>query len=123
MTNLKKPGCLYLLTAWYTRKEVGKRTALLYCGSLISGAFSGLIAAGITDGLAGARGIAAWRWLFIIEGALTVMRKDHLHSTSKTNSHIGICGPAIHFHNPGFAENNLLAYRRGKGACRLETGS
>ncbi|CAI7652579.1 unnamed protein product [Penicillium pancosmium] len=66
------PGCLYLLTAWYTRKEVGKRTALLYCGSLISGAFSGLIAAGITDGLAGARGIAAWRWLFIIEGALTV---------------------------------------------------
>ncbi|KAJ5408582.1 hypothetical protein N7509_002465 [Penicillium cosmopolitanum] len=70
--NQYQPGCLYLLTAWYTRKEVGKRTALLYCGSLISGAFSGLIAAGITDGLAGARGIAAWRWLFIIEGALTV---------------------------------------------------
>ncbi|KAJ5973707.1 MFS general substrate transporter [Penicillium waksmanii] len=67
-----RPGCLYLLTAWYTRKEVGKRTALFYCGSLISGAFSGLIAAGITHGLAGARGIAAWRWLFIIEGALTV---------------------------------------------------
>lgn len=71
-----KPGCLYLLTAWYTRKEVGKRTALLYCGSLISGAFSGLIAAGITSGMAGARGIAAWRWLFIIEGALTVSYKN-----------------------------------------------
>ncbi|PWY69394.1 MFS transporter [Aspergillus eucalypticola CBS 122712] len=66
------PGCLYLLSAWYTRKELGKRTALLYAGSLISGAFSGLIAAGITSGLNGARGIAAWRWIFVIEGALTI---------------------------------------------------
>jgi len=61
-----------LLSAWYTRKELGKRTALLYSGSLLSGAFSGLIAAGITNGLAGAQGIAAWRWLFIIEGVITV---------------------------------------------------
>ncbi|GLI78080.1 hypothetical protein PoHVEF18_006379 [Penicillium ochrochloron] len=66
------PGCLYLLSAWYTRKELVKRTALLYSGSLLSGAFSGLIAAGITSGLNGNRGIAAWRWLFIIEGAITV---------------------------------------------------
>ncbi|KAJ5748269.1 MFS general substrate transporter [Penicillium nucicola] len=67
------PGCLYLLSAWYTRKELVKRTALLYSGSLISGAFSGLIAAGITHGLSGARGISAWRWLFIIEGAITAL--------------------------------------------------
>ncbi|RAK79349.1 MFS general substrate transporter [Aspergillus fijiensis CBS 313.89] len=66
------PGCLYLLSAWYTRKELGKRTALLYSGSLLSGAFSGLISAGITSGLNGARGLGAWRWLFIIEGSLTV---------------------------------------------------
>ncbi|CAG8103583.1 unnamed protein product [Penicillium olsonii] len=66
------PGCLYLLSAWYTRKELVKRTAFLYSGSLISGAFSGLIAAGITNGLSGARGISAWRWLFIIEGAITI---------------------------------------------------
>ncbi|KAN0096682.1 MFS general substrate transporter [Hyaloscypha variabilis] len=66
------PGCLYYLSAWYTRKELVKRTAVLYSGSLLSGAFSGLIAAGITDGLNGARGLSAWRWLFIIEGALTV---------------------------------------------------
>jgi hypothetical protein len=46
---------------------------VLYSGSLLSGAFSGLIAAGITDGLNGARGLSAWRWLFIIEGALTVI--------------------------------------------------
>ncbi|PVH98164.1 MFS general substrate transporter [Periconia macrospinosa] len=67
------PGCMSCLTAWYTRKELAFRTALLYCGSLLSGAFSGLIAAGITADLDGKLGIAAWRWLFIIEGAITVV--------------------------------------------------
>ncbi|KAB2581349.1 Major facilitator superfamily [Lasiodiplodia theobromae] len=67
------PGCLYYLSAWYTRKELVLRTAILYSGSLISGAFSGLIAAGITDNMAGARGLGAWRWLFIIEGAITIV--------------------------------------------------
>ncbi|KAL3463135.1 major facilitator superfamily domain-containing protein [Aspergillus heterothallicus] len=66
------PGCLYLLSCWYTRTEMVKRTALLYSGSLISGAFSGLIAAGVTKNLNGAKGLLAWRWLFIIEGAITI---------------------------------------------------
>lgn len=67
------PGCLYYLSCWYTRKELGFRTALLYSGSLISGAFSGLIAAGITGDMDGDLGLRAWRWLFIIEGAITVV--------------------------------------------------
>ncbi|RAL59817.1 hypothetical protein DID88_000446 [Monilinia fructigena] len=53
-------------------KELVKRTALFYSGSLLSGAFSGLISAGITNGLNGAKGLSAWRWLFIVEGAITV---------------------------------------------------
>jgi hypothetical protein len=52
--------------AWYIRKELAFRTALLYCGSLISGAFSGLIAAGITARIDRKLDIEAWRWLFII---------------------------------------------------------
>ncbi|KAF7861440.1 hypothetical protein EAF04_008005 [Stromatinia cepivora] len=67
------PGCLYYLSCWYTRKELGLRTALLFSGSLISGAFSGLIAAGITEGMDGVKGLLAWRWLFIIEGSITVV--------------------------------------------------
>ena len=66
------PGCLFFLSSWYTRKELGFRTALLYSGSLLSGAFSGLISAGITNGLDGAKGLRAWRWLFIIEGIITI---------------------------------------------------
>ncbi|KAJ5682962.1 hypothetical protein N7462_006127 [Penicillium macrosclerotiorum] len=67
------PGCLYFLSAWYTRKELGFRTAALYSGSLLSGAFSGLIAAGITGNMDHKRGLRAWRWLFIIEGAITIV--------------------------------------------------
>lgn len=67
------PGCLFFLSSWYTRKELGFRTAMLYSGALISGAFSGLITAGIKHGLDGARGLRAWRWMFIIEGAITIV--------------------------------------------------
>ncbi|KAK0385988.1 hypothetical protein NLU13_5705 [Sarocladium strictum] len=67
------PGCLYFLSCWYTRKELGVRTTYLYTGSLISGAFSGLISAGITKNMDGSLGLRAWRWLFIIEGVITVV--------------------------------------------------
>jgi sugar phosphate permease len=67
-----QPGCLYYLSCWYTRKELGFRTAILYSGALISGAFSGLIAAGVRGNLDGARGLRAWKWLFIIEGVVTI---------------------------------------------------
>ena len=46
---------------------------MFYSGSLISGAFSGLIAAGITKNMDGSLGLRAWRWLFIIEGCITVV--------------------------------------------------
>ncbi|KAI0723106.1 MFS general substrate transporter [Earliella scabrosa] len=66
------PGALFLLSKWYKRSELGVRTALLSCGSLISNAFGSLIASGILNGMEGKLGHAAWRWLFYIEGALTM---------------------------------------------------
>ncbi|KAF2120083.1 pantothenate transporter liz1 [Lophiotrema nucula] len=67
------PGCLFYLSSWYTRKELGFRTAVLYSGSLVSGAFGGLVTAGITGNMDGTKGLRAWRWVFIIEGAITVV--------------------------------------------------
>ncbi|KAG7410012.1 putative transporter [Fusarium oxysporum f. sp. rapae] len=67
------PGAMATLSAWYVRKELGVRTAIFYSGSLISGAFSGLIAAGIIDGMNGVGGLLAWRWIFILEGSATVV--------------------------------------------------
>lgn len=66
------PGILFYLSKWYTKKELSLRMAIFYSGSLVSGAFGNLIAAGILNGLAGQRGYAAWQWLYIIEGAITI---------------------------------------------------
>ncbi|KAI0767036.1 MFS general substrate transporter [Fomes fomentarius] len=67
------PGAVYLLSRWYTRKELGSRSAFLYAGSLISNAFGGLLAAGILSCMEGVMGISAWRWMFFIEGAVTIV--------------------------------------------------
>ncbi|KAJ5623155.1 hypothetical protein N7490_011760 [Penicillium lividum] len=64
-------GVLFYLSKWYTRSELAFRMSIFYSGSLISGAFGNLIAAGILNGLAGERGMSAWQWLYIIEGSIT----------------------------------------------------
>ncbi|KAF8915937.1 MFS general substrate transporter [Mucidula mucida] len=66
------PGALFLISKWYKRDEIGLRTAILYCGNIISNAFGSLMASGILSGMNGKLGHSAWRWLFYIEGALTI---------------------------------------------------
>ncbi|KAF5523403.1 putative transporter [Colletotrichum aenigma] len=66
------PGAMYYLSCWYTKKELGLRMALLVCGLLLSNCFAGLISAGILSGMAGVGHLAAWRWLFILEGLATI---------------------------------------------------
>ncbi|BGP53480.1 hypothetical protein JCM8202v2_001039 [Rhodotorula sphaerocarpa] len=65
-------GALLMLSSWYTKRELGKRITLLYCGSLVSNAFGPLIAAGILGTMEGKAGVRAWQWLFYIEGSLTM---------------------------------------------------
>jgi MFS family permease len=65
------PGVFYLLSCWYTKKELGLRMAILYSGLVVATAFSGLIAAGVFARLDGAQGLAGWQWLYIIEGAIS----------------------------------------------------
>lgn len=66
------PGAVYLCTFWYMPKDLASRVSWFYCASSLSGAFSGLLAAGIAkmDGVGGYEG---WRWIFIIEGIATVL--------------------------------------------------
>ncbi|KAI0005089.1 MFS general substrate transporter [Russula compacta] len=67
------PGALFLLSKWYKRSELGLRMALLSCGILISNAFGSLIASVILSEIRGNLGHAAWRWLFFVEGILTIL--------------------------------------------------
>ncbi|ETN40837.1 uncharacterized protein HMPREF1541_05117 [Cyphellophora europaea CBS 101466] len=66
------PGSLYFLSRWYTRSEMQLRVTILNAGNLSAQAFGGLIAAGILSGMEGDLGLRSWRWLFIVEGAVTI---------------------------------------------------
>jgi MFS family permease len=57
------PGVLLILSSWYKRAEQARRFAVYISAAILSGAFGGLIAGGITGGLDGAHGLAGWRWL------------------------------------------------------------
>lgn len=70
--NLTTSGVLFYLSKWYTKSELNLRMSIFYSGSLISGAFGNLIAAGILNGLGHSHGLSPWQWLYIIEGAITV---------------------------------------------------
>lgn len=72
LTNNNIAGALFLISSWYKRSEMGFRSALLFSATQVGSAFSGLIGAGIQSSLDGARGLESWRWLFIIEGSITV---------------------------------------------------
>ncbi|KAK6065318.1 thiol-specific monooxygenase [Seiridium cupressi] len=66
------PGAVLLMSSWYTRNELAHRIAWFYAGSSLANAFGGLLGAGVLGNLSGAHGIAGWRWLFIIEGVITI---------------------------------------------------
>ncbi|WRT70486.1 uncharacterized protein IL334_007484 [Kwoniella shivajii] len=65
------PGVIYLMSAWYVKREFATRIGILYIGQQMGNAFGGLIAAGVLK-LNGVHGIAGWRWLFIVEGVATI---------------------------------------------------
>ncbi|KAB8336887.1 hypothetical protein FH972_021195 [Carpinus fangiana] len=66
------PGVAYYLTMWYCRHEMQLRQALFFSAASIAGAFSGLLAYGIGF-MNGVGGLEGWRWIFILEGIVTVL--------------------------------------------------
>lgn len=67
------PGALLILSKWYTKRELTTRNAILFCGNLISNAFSALVGAAVLSNMEGTLGHRAWRWLYWIEGAVTML--------------------------------------------------
>ncbi|KAG6158798.1 hypothetical protein E4U48_002805 [Claviceps purpurea] len=64
------PSCVYLLSTWYTRYEVGKRYSVFYIVGCVAAACSGILAYGLMQ-LNGRENLTGWRWIFIVEGSLT----------------------------------------------------
>jgi MFS family permease len=96
VTDTTTQGCAYLLSCWYPRYELQKRNAVFYLIGSMSSAFSGILAYGFShmNGLGDLgpdfgqhygptklkptapsgvmSGIAGWRWIFIMQGIITV---------------------------------------------------
>ncbi len=65
------PGVFYLLAMYYRRCEAQKRYSFFFSSTCFAGAFGGLIAYGIHN-LDGKHGLSGWRYIFIIEGSITM---------------------------------------------------
>ena len=59
------PGALYILSLFYTRKEIATRVSILYAGNIFAVSFAGLIAAAVFSTLNHKHGLAGWQWLFM----------------------------------------------------------
>ncbi len=57
---------------WYCRHEIQLRQAMFFSAASVAGAFSGLLAFAISK-MHGVGGLEGWRWIFILEGLLTVI--------------------------------------------------
>lgn len=66
------PALTFVISGIYPAASQGKRVAVLYISIALSGALGGLIAYGIQS-MGAQHGLEAWRWLFIIEGAVSLV--------------------------------------------------
>ncbi|KAH8198393.1 hypothetical protein TruAng_007428 [Truncatella angustata] len=66
------PGYIAMLGGWYGPKELTKRVAILLQIESIASMFSSYLQAGLYTSMNGHAGIAGWRWLFIMDGVISV---------------------------------------------------
>ena len=66
------PGCVYLLSTWYSRYDVQKRYSVFYLIGAAASAFAGILAFGLMQ-MSGISGLSGWRWIFIMEGVISCL--------------------------------------------------
>jgi MFS family permease len=59
------PGILLIISSWYRPNEQSTRFAIYISAAVLSGAFGGILAGAITEGMEGVQGLRGWRWLFV----------------------------------------------------------
>ena len=67
------PGMMTLLMLWYTPSELAKRMGFYHSCQALGSMMSGALQVAVINTLHGRSGIAGWRWLFVINGVMTVL--------------------------------------------------
>lgn len=65
------PCCIFLMTRFYPRKNLGTRMGAFTCMFALSSSFAGLITYGLLS--VASRVLRGWQLVFIVEGSLTVL--------------------------------------------------
>jgi ACS family pantothenate transporter-like MFS transporter len=65
-------GTHYILGSWYTERELGKRSGLFTASGLAGTMIGGFIQSGIYSSMDGRHGLRGWRWLFLVDGIITL---------------------------------------------------
>ncbi|KAK4121489.1 MFS general substrate transporter [Parathielavia appendiculata] len=65
-------GTHYILGSWYTERELGKRSGIFTASGLAGTMIGGFIQTGIHSSLDGRHGLSGWRWLFLVDGIITL---------------------------------------------------
>ncbi|KAH7879195.1 MFS general substrate transporter [Lentinula edodes] len=66
------PAMQYVIGSWYKTDELGKRACIFHVASAIGPMFSGFLQTAAYNGLNEVHGLAGWKWLFIIDGIITI---------------------------------------------------
>lgn len=59
------PSCVYLMSTWYTRYDIGKRYSVFYILGSLASACAGILAYGLMQ-LKGREGLTGWRWYVLL---------------------------------------------------------
>ncbi|KAH8882213.1 MFS general substrate transporter [Thozetella sp. PMI_491] len=66
------PGIHFVLGSWYRSDEIGRRGGTFYVGLTLGTLTASLLQGAASAYLDGVRGLAGWRWLFIINAIITL---------------------------------------------------
>lgn len=65
-------GSIYILSSWYRADEMFKRAGVWYVSSNLGSMVGGYLQAAAYQNLNGVLGRSGWRWLFIIDGCISM---------------------------------------------------
>ncbi len=66
------PAVMYIASSWYTKSELSKRMSIIQFNTSTGPLISAFLQTAAYNGLNGTHGRSGWRWLFIVDGIISL---------------------------------------------------